>query len=88
MTTNHPEKLDPALIRPGRINKQILMGFHELVPEGTLKECGITEKDLALIITGMPAIDVEDWRGHCEVEKPRGFRGHGGLNGFKEYSMH
>lgn len=27
MTTNHPEKLDPALIRPGRINKQILMGY-------------------------------------------------------------
>ena len=27
MTTNHPEKLDPALIRPGRINKQVLMGY-------------------------------------------------------------
>jgi ATP-dependent 26S proteasome regulatory subunit len=26
MTTNHPEKLDPALIRPGRINKRIYMG--------------------------------------------------------------
>ena len=47
---------------------QFLMGFHELVPENALKECGITEKDLALIITGMPAIDVTDWRAHCEVE--------------------
>ncbi|KAG2428239.1 hypothetical protein HYH02_014421 [Chlamydomonas schloesseri] len=26
MTTNHPEKLDPALIRPGRINKKVYMG--------------------------------------------------------------
>jgi len=26
MTTNHPERLDPALIRPGRINKQVYMG--------------------------------------------------------------
>ena len=27
MTTNHPEKLDPALTRPGRVNMQIYMGF-------------------------------------------------------------
>ena len=26
MTTNHPEKLDPALIRPGRINKRLHLG--------------------------------------------------------------
>jgi ATP-dependent 26S proteasome regulatory subunit len=23
MTTNHPERLDPALIRPGQINKKV-----------------------------------------------------------------
>jgi len=27
MTTNHPEQLDPALIRPGRIDKQLLLGY-------------------------------------------------------------
>merc|ERR1712159_715353 len=27
MTTNHPEKLDPALIRPGRINKKMHLGY-------------------------------------------------------------
>merc|ERR1711941_184416 len=27
MTTNHPEKLDPALIRPGRINQRLHMGY-------------------------------------------------------------
>jgi hypothetical protein len=27
MTTNHPEKLDPALIRPGRVNMKICLGY-------------------------------------------------------------
>jgi len=27
MTTNHPEILDPALIRPGRIDQKLLLGF-------------------------------------------------------------
>ncbi|CAD7700065.1 unnamed protein product [Ostreobium quekettii] len=30
MTTNHPEKLDPALIRPGRVNKQLYFGYLRL----------------------------------------------------------
>ena len=27
MTTNHPESLDPALIRPGRVDKRLLLGY-------------------------------------------------------------
>ena len=27
MTTNHPEKLDPALIRPGRIDKKLILSY-------------------------------------------------------------
>jgi chaperone BCS1 len=30
MTSNHPEKLDPALIRPGRVNLKLYLGYIEL----------------------------------------------------------
>lgn len=30
MTTNHVEHLDPALIRPGRIDKKLLLGYMEI----------------------------------------------------------
>ena len=30
MTSNHPDKLDPALIRPGRVNLKLLLDYIEL----------------------------------------------------------
>eukprot|EP00947_MAST-08B_sp_MAST-8B-sp1_P003851 g3851.t1 len=30
MTSNHPEKLDPALVRPGRVNLKLYLGYIEL----------------------------------------------------------
>ncbi|KAK1928899.1 putative mitochondrial chaperone BCS1-B [Phytophthora citrophthora] len=31
MTTNHPEMLDPALVRPGRISKKLHLGYMSTV---------------------------------------------------------
>jgi ATP-dependent 26S proteasome regulatory subunit len=35
MTSNHPEKLDAALIRPGRVDKVLHLGYME-APEAIL----------------------------------------------------
>ena len=32
MTSNHPEKLDPALIRPGRVNLKLYLGYADAIP--------------------------------------------------------
>lgn len=37
MTSNHPEKLDPALIRPGRINLKLHLGFID--PDSAMEMC-------------------------------------------------
>jgi len=44
MTTNHPEKLDPALIRPGRINFAIELGHMKLEPLCLLTQHLMQEK--------------------------------------------
>ena len=38
MTSNHPERLDPALVRPGRIDRKILLGF--IRPEQCIQMLG------------------------------------------------
>jgi chaperone BCS1 len=40
MTTNHPEKLDAALIRPGRIDKIVYLGYIQ-APEAKEVTCNI-----------------------------------------------
>jgi len=44
-----------------------LRGFWDLVPLQLLQQCEIDEKDIALLISGVPEIDVQDWRNGCDV---------------------
>ena len=53
MTTNHPEMLDPAIIRPGRIDKRIMLGYMQGNDVVSILEhyfqCTLTDDQRALV---------------------------------------
>ena len=55
MTTNHPEKLDPALIRPGRVNKKLYLNYMSATQSKSLIEyyctSQLTESELSKLET-------------------------------------
>jgi len=65
LTSNHPEVLDPALVRPGRIDKKLLLGYMD-PPEVTLMlehyfQTELTESQksrLKLAIEGPPRLNL------------------------------
>merc|ERR1719321_1768941 len=58
MTSNHPEKLDPALIRPGRISKRIHLGT--MAPESLV---GMVEHYHATTLTEAQKAELRDIAG-------------------------
>lgn len=45
----------------------VLAGFHEVVPEKLLKECGVTFSTLGMLFSGVAELDASSWRDHAEV---------------------
>ena len=43
-----------------------LRGFHEIIPAPLISI--FNEQELELLISGMPEIDLDDWRGNCEYQ--------------------
>lgn len=44
--------------------KSFLDGFHEIIPRDLVKI--FNEKELELLISGVPDIDIDDWKNHTE----------------------
>jgi E3 ubiquitin-protein ligase HUWE1 len=46
-----------------RLSKQFLTsGFHDIIPADLISI--FTEQELELLISGLPDIDIEDWKAH------------------------
>ena len=61
MTSNHPEKLDPALIRPGRVNLKLFLGYIEL-PEAC---------EMISLYFGAPPSAADEFSGCSRWTSPR-----------------
>lgn len=45
----------------------LVEGFHDVIPKKVLRSCGLRAVDLELLVTGLPGIDIEDWKQHCRA---------------------
>merc|ERR1719329_1975298 len=45
-----------------------LTGFHDVLPLEILRKHNVDHQDLALLISGVPTLDVVEWRAHAQVE--------------------
>lgn len=48
----------------------VQQGFQDLVPNGMLINHGFTDRDLELLLVGIPTIDVTDWRQQTHLDGP------------------
>lgn len=48
----------------------LVQGFEDLLPRELLRQHDVDERDLALLIAGLPDVDVSDWQQHSNIEGP------------------
>jgi ATP-dependent 26S proteasome regulatory subunit len=70
MTSNHPEKLDPALVRPGRINRKLFLGNVKLAEaEAMVRHYFTAGQPLEADVSGrLAAAFVDDVLSPAQVE--------------------
>merc|ERR1719498_721211 len=57
----------------GRVEQEwrlVCQGFQDLIPNGMLLDHGLCERDLELLLVGIPTIEVKDWREHTNLDGP------------------
>lgn len=48
----------------------VCRGFQDLVPDGILMNHDLSERDVELLLVGIPTIEVKDWREHTNLDGP------------------
>lgn len=43
-------------------------GFYKVMPEAELLKIGFDDRELELILCGIPKVDIADWKAHCEYK--------------------
>ncbi len=51
---------------------EVLAGFHGVIPQEAFRECDFRAGDLGLLLSGVPELDLREWREAAVVRRAAG----------------